>query len=380
MRVLMFAPLINAFGFRQASMLQRELRFVAAGLVTTTMAVATSILSVAFALAGLSYMSSAYASLASSLIGVIGYTIAAPYHFSLRFTFKGWRKITRYGLEIMSISGVSLLSARLSEVVLGRVLGITALGYYSRATTLANLMFDHVYGTATRIAFSKLARDFREREELRTSFLQALTLILAIMWPLEVGLAVLAKPAITIIFGEAWLPAATPLSILMIAQAVTLSFGMNWELFVLRHETTRQSKLEVKRALFGFAIFTVLCRFGLANAALGRLGDAIAGYFIYRKHVLRLANISSSEIGRVLLLNLVLTVCAAAPPFIMMMFYDWSAFPSTAALVVSIFVGIMAWVCAAFVLKHPLLVELSKPVEKLSRTLATAMKRRSKEL
>ncbi|WP_342659361.1 oligosaccharide flippase family protein (plasmid) [Sphingomonas sp. NY01] len=380
MRVLMFIPLINMFSFRQSSMLQREMRFVAGSIITATMAFTMWFLSVAFAWGGASYMSAAYASIASSIVGVIGYTVAAPHHFAFRITFKGWRRLTRFGLEIMSISGISLLAARLSEVVLGRLLGITALGFYSRATTLANLMFEHVYGTATRIAFSKLARDFREIGDLRTPFLQALTLILAVMWPLEIGLAILAKPAIVIIFGNAWLPAAPALSILLIAQAITLSFGMNWELFVLRDETTKQSRLEVKRALFGFFIFSVFCRFGLASAALGRVGDAIAGYFIYRGHVRRLANVRGAELRRVFMMSSILTVFAAIPPLIMMVIYDWSDSPPAFALVGSVGLGIVAWFAAIHSLRHPLLDEFARVASKLSPRLAAAMQRRSEGL
>ena len=380
MRVLMFSPIINIFSFRQSSMLQREMRFIASGVVIALMATTTSALSVVFALNGASYMSIAYATVVSSVVGTVAYTIAAPSYFSLEMTFRGWRKIARFGLEIMSISGVSLLAARLSELVLGRVLGITALGFYSRATTLTTLMFEHIYGTATRIAFSKLASDFRTHGDLRHSFTHALTLILSVMWPLEIGLAVLSKPAIVIIFGENWLPAAAPLSILMIAQAIALSFGMNWELFVLRHETTRQSRLEVKRAVIGFGIFAIFCRLGLASAAFGRVGDAIAGYFIYRGDVRRLSGVTEKDMRNMFIINFVLAITAATPPAIMMTIFDWPDLPPIYALVASIALGISAWFCAIVAFRHPLLGEFARPMSRISQPLANAMRRRSEGL
>lgn len=377
MRLLMLGPVINIFGFRSSAMLQREMRFLAISMVTTSMAVTTALLTVLFAWWGASYMSASYAGVAAALVGSIGYVLAAPHHSALRVTFTGWRELARFGFQIMSISGIAVLGARLSDIILGRVLGITALGLYSRASLLANLLFENVYGLATRIAFAKLAHDFRERGELRSSFLQALTLILALMWPIEIGLAVLSKPAIAIIFGERWLAAAAPLSILLTAQAIALSFGMNWELFVLRHETATQARLEIKRAVFGFAVFASLCQFGLASAALGRVGDAVAGYMIYRRHVHRLADIKPREIRRVYLLNGVLTLAAALPAFVMMTIYDWSANPPLLALTGSVLLGIVTWFIGVVVLRHPVLAEAAAPVSRISTSLAAAIRRRA---
>ena len=177
------------------------------------------------------------------------------------------------------------------------------------------------------------------------------------MWPLEIGLAILSPPAIYLFYGEKWLGAALPLSLLLIAQAVVLSYGMNWELFVLRDETARQSRLEFIRTLFGFAIFTVGCQFGLAGAALGKVGDASAGYLLYRNHVRNLAELRGNELGMVFVRSALLTVIATAPALVLMVVFRWdprTPLPLVAGAVIS---GMMLWLVALVAMRHPLAEE-----------------------
>lgn len=52
----------------------------------------------------------------------------------------------------------------------------------------------------------------------------------------------MAGSFVNLLYGERWLAAAPVLLVLMVAQAVTLFFGMNRQLFVLHDETRKQTK------------------------------------------------------------------------------------------------------------------------------------------
>src|SRR5690606_27080310 len=126
-------------------------------------------------------------------------------------------------------------------------------------------------GTATRLAFAQLATDFRRTGELRATFLRSIQLITAVMWPMLLGLAVLSKPVILLMFGANWVEAALPLSLLMVAQFAVLAFGMNWELFVLRDETALQTRFEAIRAVVSLLLFTAGCAISIEAAAASRI-------------------------------------------------------------------------------------------------------------
>lgn len=375
LRVSAVGAMLGVLGFRPSVMMQREMRFKAMSMIGVASGIVSSLSTITFALLGASYMSPAYGGLIGGLVGTGASLACARHHHSLRISFADWRRLTTFGLRIMSVSGVSMFAMRLSDVVLGRLLGVAALGLYSRASNLSNLLFDQVYGTATRVIFVQLSKEFRDTGELRVTFLRGFQLITAVMWPVLIGLSVLSRPAILILYGSKWLPAAIPLSILMVAQFFTLSFGMNWELFVLRDETARQTRYEVTRSFLGLIVFSIGCLFSIAGAAIGRAVDSFIGFLFYYPHVRRLARTEPHEIPLIYRESGMLTVAAVLPSLLLMVVYRWSPYTPPALIALTVLAGIASWLLVAFRLGHPVRDELLTILRRVMPSLGARLDR-----
>jgi O-antigen/teichoic acid export membrane protein len=182
------------------------------------------------------------------------------------------------------------------------------------------------------------------------------------MWPIQIGLAILAPPVIQLLFGAKWIDSALPLSLLMIAQAIVLSFGMNWELFVLRGETRVQRRLEIWRALTGLLAFSAGTQFGMAGAASGRIVEAGMGAILYRGHIDRMAQIARGEANRILGRAALLAIAATAPSLALMIGYRWSSDTPLWSVAAALLAGIVLWGVALRMMRHPLLHELQRLV------------------
>lgn len=354
LQLVALGPLLQIFEFRPAALLQRDMQFKWISIVSAGKVVAGGIVSVAMAWAGHSYMSLAWGNLAYAGFGAAAYSLIGWRHVSLRMTLANWRPIVTFGLRMMSISGMANLVARLSDILLGSFLGLAALGLYSRATSIATMVWQNIYGTATRVVFVQLAHDYRETGELRTTFLRGLQSIIAVIWPITIGLAILSGPAILILFGDQWTSAALPLSLLMVAQFVNLSFGMNWELFVLRDETARQTRFEFIRAVVGLILFVGGCMISIEAAAASRIVEAFVGVALYLPHMNRMAGTTSADLVRVYGQSLVLTVVAVLPAGALMALHGWSPHTPFVLIVASVAAGMLLWLAALAALGHPL--------------------------
>jgi O-antigen/teichoic acid export membrane protein len=359
---LAVTPLIGMFEFRPGTMLRREMNFRALSLIGTAKAIVSTVVVVLLAIRGYSYMSLAYGTIASAVSGVLFCGVAARQHFSLKLSLSEGRQLLVFGFRMMSIGGLAILAQRLSDIVLGQLLGLAALGLYSRASNISVLIFQNIYGAMTRVIFVRLSNEFRATGMLGPVFLRSFEMIIALLWPIQAGLAVLSGPAIYILYGERWLGAALPLSLLMIAQCIALCFGMNWELFVLRNETARQTKFEAIRAVAGVAVFTVGCLFGISEAAIGRIIEALFGFFLYRPHVNRLAGIKSNELSGIFAKGIISTVAAVSPSFFLMIYNDWSPQTPMIEIVSSIVLGVVLWLATLASQGHPLMRELRKAI------------------
>lgn len=358
LRVIAVVNLLGVASFLPQAMLQRKMRFKQLALIGAVGAAVQTGGTIAFALAGRSFMSPAYANFCASLTTTALSLALGRHHARFRPRTAGWRPITTFGLQIMSINGVGMLNGRLSDLLVGRLLGVSALGLYARASSLSNLLWENVYGTATRVLFVQLSQAYRSGGDWRATYLRSFAAISALMWPLLLGLAILSRPAVSLLYGERWLPAAAPLSALMVAQCVGVAFGMNWELFVLRGETGRQGRYEFARMLVGLPIFAVGCLFSITAAAGAKILDALIGATLYYPHVRRLANLEAGEIPRIYLGSGGITLCTVAPALLLMIEYDWSADVPLPLVFASVGLGGMLWLGAIVLTHHPLRDEL----------------------
>lgn len=358
MRLLAIAPLIAIFDVRPSSMLQRGMQFRRISLVNIAQSLVSTSVTVGAAFAGASYMSASYGSIAYALVGAIGYSLLGREHVGVRFGMQDWRAVTTFGLRMLSVGGLSALAARLSDIIVGRFLGLAALGLFSRASSINMLLFQNIYGAATRVLFAKLSQIYRDTGELHDPFLRAFRTISGIMGPILVGLAVLSGPAVLLLFGERWLGAALPLSLLLLAQFLTLRFAMHWELFVIKDELRVQTNIEAVRSTFSVASRTIGSMVSLVGAAAASIADALLAVLLYGPQIDRMIGARRGEMARLTAEALSITAAASAPSFVLMAIYDWDARTPLPLVGASIVAGAILWFTVLRWRRHPLFEEV----------------------
>lgn len=354
MLVAAILPVLGIFEFLPSANLERNAQFKTQSLIGTLRALVATVITVGLAFAKFSYMSMAYGQLAGSLFSVVAYNIVGRRHVSLRLGLTEWRQITRFGAQMLAISGVTAISARGSEFLVGRILGLSALGLYSRASTLNNLLWENIHLVIGRVVFVDLAAQKRQGVPLRDSYIRIVDIITALLWPAFAGLAIVAGPFIYNVYGAKWVAAAQPLVMLSAASIVLVSITMTWEIFVVSKETDRQARIEVFRTGGGLIMFVVGCMFSLTAAAAARIGEAVLSVILYRPHLDRMTDTRARDFVPIYLRSGLLTVVAVAPAALLMLAYRGSERAPLAYVCAAIVIGVSGWLAALKLSKHPL--------------------------
>lgn len=354
------APLIAIFEFIPTALSMREMRYGLISAVNVLRVVLASGVTVVLAMRGYGAVSMAIGPLVAGVVCASTYTVTRWRDTVFTPSFARFGPIIVFGAQMISISGVAQLANRGSDIILGRIIGLSGLGLYSRASSIQALIFSNVYGAATGVIFSQMSRELRENGSLHKIFITSIRNIIGIMWPLVIGLAILSKPVIFILYGPRWIGAAMPLSLLMLSLFVALGFGMNWELFVLRKETARQARFELYRAIIGTSVFTLGCLYGIVWAAAARVLESVIGYILYRPHMDRLAGTRPGELERVYGEALALMAVAVAPSLLLMLWARWSPNTPLWQIGISIVLGGLAWITLLRARHHPLIDEVQQ--------------------
>ena len=371
MFVVAVLPLIGMFEFLPAANLEREANFKAIASIGGCRTLIVQGTSVGLAISGFSYMSIAYGQVAGALFSAVAYNIMGRRFLKLRPSLMEWRMVTRFGFQMLAISGANAIGGRVGDLLLGRVIGLAALGLYGRAASLNNLIQDNIYMVIVRVLFVDISQRVRDGESLRESYLATIEILTAILWPAFAGLAIVSGPFINVVYGERWSGAALPLSMLAISSMVHLLVSLSWQLFVVRHEVTRQIRLECMRTGVGVGVFGIGCLFGLTAAAATRIIEAVFTVAIYRPHIGRMTDTKTEDFFPIYKRSGLLTLCMVAPAAIVMAFHGWSSSTSLFQIIAAFICGGVAWFLGILYLDHPLAAEIRRVGQRIGGGVTT---------
>jgi PST family polysaccharide transporter len=132
----------------------------------------------------------------------------------------------RFGMPLMLTDIQAAVWSNLDYVIVGRMLGGTALGVYTLAYRLPELLILSVWRVLGGAVFPFFASIQRFPDLLRKGFLATIRYSQIVVVPLCVGLFITARPAVEALFGEQWL-GAVPVLRLLAVFALVGSIGVN---------------------------------------------------------------------------------------------------------------------------------------------------------
>ena len=367
--VLAILPAIGAFSFLPESKLERQARF---GTLSTLTAVRTFIsqgTTIILAYNHFSYLSLAYGQLAGSLVGVVAINIYAREHVSFRLSLQDWRIVHRYGLRVFLTSGTVSITERLSNFIIGRVVGLSPLGIYSRASNLNNLVWENLHLIAGRVLFVNLAETKRSGHSISDSYIRITDLNTVLLWPAFLGLSIISGPLIRLVYGQQWVAAAKPLCFMALAGMVYVSRSMTWEIYVLGDRVGKQLRIELLRMFLSIILVLASSFFGLVFIAASGMVMSVVSNQLYQKDVDEITETEFSDFKVIYLRNAALAIVAVLPAAIIMLRFQASEYAPVYLVLLSIALGAVFWLGGLFACRHPLSGEIKYLLRKTQRPL-----------
>jgi lipopolysaccharide exporter len=170
--------------------------------------------------------------LAGNLVRMVMSYLVHPYRPSLQFEGAKTKELFTFGRWILGSSILVFLLTQGDDILLGKVLGVTALGLYQMAYRISNLPateITHVVCQVTFPAYSKLQKDL---PSLRNAFVNTVQVIVAMSFPLAVGIACLAPSFTSVFLGQKWSAIVLPMQVLAIwglVRSLEAATGPAWQ-------------------------------------------------------------------------------------------------------------------------------------------------------
>jgi len=275
-------------------------------------------------------------------------------------TFKEWRQVFRFGVFASFGLVLNEASQRLPEIIVGRILNVSATGYYSRGNSFITMFNQTTMDAIWPVASSSLAHMHREEQPLAEAYLRFVALVTGFAWPMLACLGLLAQPIILLLFGDQWLPSVPVAHALCLATAILLVGRIN--------NATMNATGNVVPAFHSLAaavplqigLLLLVTPKGIEYAAWA--ASAISLFFsLYSSHqALRLVDSGWARLLKTVFPSLLVTVVSIVPILAIDRFVQaddrtiyWTSFALKCPITV------LAWFLALRVVHHPLRAEIA---------------------
>lgn len=204
----------------------------------------------------------------------IGYVVAARlWQVRPRFAFRGAGTMLRYGLAMIAVQLCWFMQSQADIFIGGRVLEAHALGIYTTALFLTQILASKFVPPLNEVAYAAYSRIQTRPDMIQYAFLKSVRLIMLVCMPFYFGLAVTAQPLVETFLGAKWGATVHLVPILCAAMPMmTLQI-----LFAPATNALGRPGMAVKTGLFGAALMSVAFGIGINWGAEGLAWAWLAG-------------------------------------------------------------------------------------------------------
>lgn len=211
-RMLALSFLIRFLGNTHDALAQKDLRFRARAIPELGLAAVKAVIALGFAWYGYGAWSLVYGQLAGLAAWTVLLWIKIPWRPTLTLPSDLLGPMLRYGSGIVSVNIVSAIAHHADIAVIGRMLGVTVLGFYQMAYKIPEASVIVLLWVVSKVLFPAFSRIHAEGGRLREPYLRATRYLSAVTMPAVAGLFLLSLPIVQVFFGSEWAPSAPILS------------------------------------------------------------------------------------------------------------------------------------------------------------------------
>lgn len=178
------------------------------------------------------------------------------------------RDLFRFSASVWGGRVLGTLSQNADYLLVGRLLGSQILGYYVISWDLLRFIPDRLYYVAGRVTLPAFCRLQNDNPALVHAYREFTGYIAKLILPMMMCAAVAAPYVVVGLYGEQWLPAATPLRILAIGLSlVGLRLGIG-SIYYSKDHPSIDIFLHGARLILIVIAVTVTVRFGLIGVCI----------------------------------------------------------------------------------------------------------------
>jgi lipopolysaccharide exporter len=210
--------------------------------------------------------------LAGSTSSLVLSYVLCPYRPRWEMNLKKARELFSFGRWVWGSTTLAFLTTNGDDILVGRMLGTVALGFYQMAYRLSNTPATEITQVISQVTFPAYSKFQDNLPRVRESYLRVLGHTAFLACPLAALIFVLAEDFTRVFLGPKWLPVVLPAQVLVAAGLMRALVATAGPVFYAMGKPNTDTRWQMAR-LMALAVFIYPCtlRWGLAGASVAVL-------------------------------------------------------------------------------------------------------------
>lgn len=311
-RVVGLNLIIGALVSVHKTRLTVQLRFKIQAVISLISSCVSAIVAIWMAYRGYGVWSLVALTITSISVQMVLIYILIKWRPSLEFSKTAFRSLFSYSSKLLGASLIHLLYRNIYPIIIGKRFSPVELGYFNRADTFAMYPPYMIGSVISRVAFPIFSRIQDDNARLRNAYSKYIVFASLIIFPILIGLLVLAEPLTLLILKEKWLPMVPMLQILCIDWMTDHLCTINLNVLYVKGRSDLAFKLEIIKKSLALGIFFVSLYWGIIGVCWGRVVYSCCAVYLNSFYTKQLIGISLFQQLKDIFAPLLYAVCMGA--------------------------------------------------------------------
>jgi teichuronic acid exporter len=295
LRVLSITLFFGAFNSVQNAVVARNMQFKKLFLSSLGAMIVSGLVGILMAYAGFGVWSLVAYQLINQLLITVILWFTVNWRPKLLFSFDRIQGLFSYGWKLLVSSLIDTLYQNLQSLIIGKMYNPAMLGFYNRGNQFPALIVSNINGSIQSVMLPALSAQQENQQRVKDMVRRSIVTSSFLIFPLMVGLAVVAEPLIIILLTEKWLPAVPFLQISCFSYALWPIHTANLQAINALGRSDIFLKLEIMKKIIGLLILGLTLFYGVYAIALGGAISGVISSFINAYPNRKLLNYSFKE-------------------------------------------------------------------------------------
>lgn len=196
------------------------------------------------------------------------------------FSFQRVKALFSFGYKLLISALIDTMYRELRTLVIGRFFASSLLGFYNRGEQFPKLIMSNIDGSIQTVMLPAMSAHQDDKEHVKAMMRRAIKTSSFIMFPMMVGMAVVAEPMVRLLLTDKWLPAVPFLQVFCFSYMLWPIHTANLQAINALGRSDIFLKLEIIKKVAGTVILMISVPMGVFAIALGGVVSGIISSFI----------------------------------------------------------------------------------------------------